>query len=403
MNKVSFIEKWPKLLQSIFMTCYVIGTLFCVYRLISTYQLNHDSSKVLYKEFEAFSGVAIYPMISICIVTFENKSLIRADAQSTLGPNKASNYHFAMTGELDYENNKLPSNIHFDDIVMHLQDYADSFEIENLNNEELEQWDHLKNKNNTFPFYKSYQDPKMMCFSWNTNKHTLSYVKLFLQKDKVKNTPEKAHQYYFYIYVTHDHQLIRNLVYLHKEDLWLLPNKSYNHIRIDMTGISRLSLRQNANTPCDPELENDDSKWMQRVMRDVRCVPEYWTYLMHNQSVATCNSTKQYQQFSKYFARKERKNVHEVFHQYMPPCTRMRILSSIKFLDHYEKEKIRIDFRYLSKEFEAIQNVRDFDLESLVGNIGGYVGMFLGVSLLQISNLLIMTCRTLCHTLTVNK
>ena len=77
----------------------------------------------------------------------------------------------------------------------------------------------------------------------------------------------------------------------------------------------------------------------------------------------------------------------------------MRILSSIKFLEHYEKEKLKVDVRYLTREFEEIQNVRDVDLESLAGDIGGVVGMILGVSIIQLSILISLIIKTMIATL----
>ena len=314
----------------------------------------------------------------------------------------------AFIGKLDYGDNKLPNDVSFDNVTIHLKDYVDSFEIEDLNNEILDKWDYTQDQfGKPFPFYKSYQAPNTMCFSWNTqkliNQTTLSYVKLFLSKNKIAKTPQNDHEYYFYIYLTNNHQLIRNMLYLHKEDLWYLHNTSHNHIRIDVTGISRLRLRKNANSPCNELLENDDKTWIKNVMQEVGCVPLYWKIFDYNDSTPACNSTKQYQNYTKYFARNQRKNVYDIFDKkYTPPCSRMRILTSIKFLEHYEKEKVKIDFRYLTREFEEIQNVRDLDLETLVANIGGYVGMMLGISILQISNLFITTAKTLLDNLKQN-
>ena len=91
----------------------------------------------------------------------------------------------------------------------------------------------------------------MKCFSWNTDLHMLSYVILYLNKDKIKRTPQKDHEYYFYIYVTYDGQLIRNMMYIHKEDFWLISNKSYNQIRFDMSGFSLLRLRTDSKSACN--------------------------------------------------------------------------------------------------------------------------------------------------------
>ena len=64
-----------------------------------------------------------------------------------------------------------------------------------------------------------------------------------------------------------------------------------------------------------------------------------------------------------------------------------------------ETEKLRVDVRYLSREFEEIQNVQDVELGTLAGDIGGIVGMILGVSILQLSYLLNIMIKTMIQTL----
>ena len=99
------------------------------------------------------------------------------------------------------------------------------------------------------------------------------------------NIANKPHEYYIYFYLTINNQLIRNMLYLHKEDFRLVPTKYYNHIRIDVTGISLLRLRQDANVPCDATLENDDMKWMNYVISEVGCLPLYWSFLKLKRSL----------------------------------------------------------------------------------------------------------------------
>ena len=192
------------------------------------------------------------------------------------------------------------------------------------------------------------------------------------------------------------------MLYLHKEDFRLVPTKYYNHIRIDVTGISLLRLRKDANIPCDENLENDDMNWMNHVITEVGCFPSYWSFLPLKYSIPHCNQTNDYKTFSKYFARSERGQVYNISDKYEPPCTRMRILSTFKFLDYYETEKLRVDIRYLSREFEEIQNVQDIELDTLAGDIGGIVGMILGVSILQISYLLNSLIKTMIQSLKTN-
>ena len=48
----------------------------------------------------------------------------------------------------------------------------------------------------------------------------------------------------------------------------------------------------------------------------------------------------------------------------------------------------RIMFMYEPKDYEEIQNTQDFDLESFVSGVGGFIGIFLGYSILQLPELL---------------
>ena len=242
-----------------------------------------------------------------------------------------------------------------------------------------------------------------MCFSWNSHDASLSYVKLYILKNTLRKTANKEHEYYIYLYLTINNQLIRNMLYLHKEDFWQMSDEQYNHIRIDVTGISLLRLRHDANRPCDRGLKNDDMNWMNHVINENGCIPMYWHFLEHNNSIPMCNETNQYKKFTKYFARSQRRQVYNVFDKYNPPCTRMRILTSIKFLKHYEKEKYKVDVRYLTREYEEIQNVKDVDIGTLIGDIGGVVGMILGTSILQLSCLFSFITRTVIHAIKQNK
>ena len=43
---------------------------------------------------------------------------------------------------------------------------------------------------------------------------------------------------------------------------------------------------------------------------------------------------------------------------------------------------------YPSQEYKEIEQVRAYDVQSLVGNVGGYMGLFLGYAILHFPKLL---------------
>ena len=85
------------------------------------------------------------------------------------------------------------------------------------------------------------------------------------------------------------------------------------------------------------------------------------------------------------------KNYEKIMKSYTGPCNEMKTVSSVQvqksiamMLYHY----ISIKIAYLDDEYQEIINVRDFGFESFWSGVGGFVGMFLGYSLLQVPELL---------------
>ena len=87
----------------------------------------------------------------------------------------------------------------------------------------------------------------------------------------------------------------------------------------------------------------------------------------------------------------------------MPPCEEMIVVTNIvkergrrrmeKPLDAIKYEMtsyLDIDIIQGSEMYQEIDNVRDFGAESCWSGIGGFVGIFLGYSLLQIPKMMVI-------------
>ena len=137
----------------------------------------------------------------------------------------------------------------------------------------------------------------------------------------------------------------------------------------------------------------------------------------HNQ-LSNCTSAQQLRSAAKYLPYKSPLN-DEIFSQYHPPCYRMRVTVNTNKDAYTDPTLLKIKFRYRWDEnlnmqyrkyfmlciiktflsvycylfhssdyFQETTNVRKFSRDSVWGNVGGYVGMFLGFSVLQIPSLL---------------
>ena len=91
---------------------------------------------------------------------------------------------------------------------------------------------------------------------------------------------------------------------------------------------------------------------------------------------------------------------------YDPPCRQIKtVISTIDVknatdadLSNNEGKKppfTKFDIRCKDLGYKMINNVRAFNEESLIGNLGGYVGLFLGVAIWQATDFFVVVARKL--------
>ena len=134
----------------------------------------------------------------------------------------------------------------------------------------------------------------------------------------------------------------------------------------------------------DPQ---DDDILQEEIFKSAGCYPPYWK--TPNKHLRLCSSKKDmlqvqtpppYQRDNSFLAKfpVPCQGVETITHRYIerqPTLTEKQ--------QHW-KEKSYIGFRFEGQSFKEIKHVREYTIEGLVGNSGGYIGLFLGYSLLQL-------------------
>ena len=92
--------------------------------------------------------------------------------------------------------------------------------------------------------------------------------------------------------------------------------------------------------------------------------------------------------------------VQDVMARYDPPCDEMNVVTNYNLRPYkvntgnaftdalLARNKLFLKFEYLDQTYQEVTNQRDFGFESFWSSAGGFVGLFLGVSLLQIVDML---------------
>ena len=181
----------------------------------------------------------------------------------------------------------------------------------------------------------------------------------------------------------------------------------------DVSQVTLLRSRHDSRKPCNPILKDEDREILKALINDkqLQCVPSYWKEVQINAEYQECNETNQYKYISDMTANftkiGEDGIMGKVKHQFDPPCDEMIIVSNKQYLKgkelvwnnlngiddkmtHENEFKLRLDieFTHANPVYQVIKNGRSFSVESCWAGIGGFIGIFVGVSLRQIPELI---------------
>ena len=362
-------------------------TLTQILRFIS----NGDSSSIAYKTFNENSDDR-YPTFTICICKrFDLRPMqnfFKTDLRKQFDIS-GEEYNQLLKGDV-ISRPFWGTNISFSDISRFDHDRF-NFKLEHIlrnftfrSRESSYDIYHTKFKtdNESWPFYFSYTDPDQICF---TRKPDME-----LKRNRILDTVTIDISFLtrpvadFKFYIHHPGQAIRSIS---EPDYYANPSfdfdRDQNGIYITLTHVNVLRKRASAKVPCDPGLEDDDFRFKKEVIGRVGCIPIYWNYsLSGDGSFKFCNTSEQMEDIL--YANYNRKGIMSSYDQ---PCNYMKAFVGItQHLAGYNRELV-ITLAYSGEHYQEFVNARDFGVESFWSGVGGFVGIFLGYSLLQLPEL----------------
>ena len=147
--------------------------------------------------------------------------------------------------------------------------------------------------------------------------------------------------------------------------------------------VEAMQYRNKNSRPCNTNWKEDDNEIRKKIISNVKCVPSYWQ-TQYPLPYPRCSSSGEMR--SSY--------IDISWNNHLHPC---RILSKTSwheahFPDNRYDEKVdgkylnkyfTVKFYFPQKIFKEIELVQAFDIETMIGNGGGYIGLCLGYSFLQ--------------------
>ena len=250
--------------------------------------------------------------------------------------------------------------------------------------------------------YTSYQDPYFVCIS-----KPLKYMKDVILNEVVL-TMALADNYTGMLnglrfYIHEEGQLIQTLkrpqlTVSNTELMEIRNNKRDNRMILQVQKMERLRKRSDAVIPCDNK--NEDLQYIATAIQLAQCTPTYWTRFknefaaMNFEDKPGCTNQSQYKMFDNEYLTTwpNAPSYMELAKRYKQPCLQTTFVVRPQTAKGGRKKKhmdliFAVNFNTLN--YQNVENMQAFDEESLWSQIGGFVGIFLGYSLLQVPELTI--------------
>ena len=387
--------------------CFIMAVYMTILQ-IQRYFANDDMSTFAYKQFNK-SPQDKYPTFTLCFESDIGEIFDEEYVNSTIGIS-LTEYKSILEG-LEISNSFQPTNesiqkalgadyelaaIKLKNIMTRYTQITTDLSLESLNQLGGSLLNRNKNDYDS-SMYISFQYAKKVCY---TRKNYYKNA-VYLTRESVTLNLAKWRKDYLYlkVYVHYPGQLTRML--LMNKNLLSYPvpyllEKNNNQVLISLSLTNVLRRRPDANDPCDPLLDDDETKFRQTIMDLVGCIPPFWKPLhLNNSALYDCDSRDQLIEIGKGLF-----NIRDMMARYDPPCDEMNVVARYMLRPYkvntgnpftdalLTKNKLFLKFEYMDQTYQEVTNQRDFGFESFWSSAGGFIGLFLGFSLLQIVDML---------------
>ena len=327
---------------------------------------NEDVSSIEYISYDSNMDVA-YPGLSICVL----RPFIYQNLRVHSGGNvSVEDYERYIRGDTMFLEEY--AEINFENVTLNLLDYVKEVEVLMKNGTWLG-WKYLEacqyvRLTNIFNGFLNRISSR--CFGFDMILKSSGYVEaLYVSfRQELIYMLEKIHHHSFgstALLLNYPGQIVQYMGLF--ETIWTEPSNSVGMLSIKATSMEILRRRNKKRNPCLVEWMRFDDVILKKHHDTVGCSPPY-----HKSDKSVCKTSAEMRD-SIY----EMSEVGSKYHSV--PCEEM---SNIAFKAHKVPGSRVSEYPQLYFEYphraKVIQQLKSVDLHSLIGNIGGYIGLFLG-------------------------
>lgn len=355
-----------------------------------------------------------YPATTFCLYSDNGNLMTKLDSLTRRKCYESLNGKMNDTIDLeicDVSNLSLPAKSYFNNITF---EYTDETKL----NYELENITH------------TYIDPDDQCFTIQTNPKlsaSISRINFELNAEQLSSLSGGSLK----VFLHHPGQFLRNSLQFRNPVYYIktlnpLTVRARSDIAISTTHIVVTINRKDGETECNDIITNHDEYWLNELRKLVGCNPPYWKSIWNVEEFSECNDSISLQRFYEfhmalskpYTSNKVREMLDVLREELSVPCNFMELSTKWEStnaddttgntIDKSEisvgeisngmasearnitsgmagtiSDTMNIEVLFAISTYEERQELRAYEASSLFAEMGGYIGLFLGLSVLQ--------------------
>ena len=363
----------------------VVLIIWCIY----VFCLNEDVARITIKNFNSDAN-SVYPSISFVFLSpFAEDRFRKYDSELNSTAYKLFLQGQLWTPEL--------SNVDYNEVSIDMKNYFSGYDIEYEDNTQITYNASIPEESGWKPPYSNGNSSIVKGFSVDIpHQQNLNPIKINI---KIRTTifqnqtrPSK---------VTGGNNINGFGVFFHypkqassakqffKSD-WPIRKKNDSKsyvMKFELKDVEVIRSRDKWKERCLPEVPNIDLLRSKSYFEGLKCKPPYWNSIS-NHNLTACSNKEDMKKLHDDFL-KHRFSNNKKMHA---PCNSLEKLHFDYFefdLPEESDPHFIISIVFVDIKFREIVSIRSFDIQSLFGNIGGYVGIFIGYALLQVPEALV--------------
>ena len=367
------------------------------------YALNDDVSQVTFQEFHT-NEESLYPSITICLSSILYKQKLKSYGKGI----NISTYTDFMNGE--YWDDRM-LKVDYDRVTLNFSNYLMGIGMwtpdwKFRQGEKYFLYDHREvvkgtsTKTNgsidkvdvwTPIFYDSYRGIDGKCFTidipYMPSQKVWTFGAVF--NSAIFPGGIRPSYYRFGVKFHYPGQLIDSKV---NKYVWKDRNSNaskYVTMRFKIQKLEVMKHRKTRNYHCNMKMEKNDEIRIRNMLEDIECKPPW---LKENEFVPVCKNKEKIKAFLKLNPTR-----------YVPACQGIhKILETyheFEILEFWKQDWLNevyslfeVMLEFQDGTYMEIRQIRAYPIQALVGDIGGYLGLFLGFALLQIPEVSFKIC-----------